>query len=224
MRDQFGHRHRALGADRDIQELVNKLRGALMVDVSEVASLVDSVHPADIADAMKSLTDDEDAALFHSLTSHEQAEVLDEVDGPTLVRLVKLLPHERLAEVISKLPPDEAADVLGALPAEDWPSVLGHIPSPDKILDLMAYAPDTAGGLMSRNHVEVDVEGTQADALDRFREKLDGEFLFYVYAVDSHGRLVGEVDLRTLLRASARTKIKTICERDVVTVEPQMDQ
>lgn len=186
--------------------------------------LVDEVHPADLAAAMLFLSDEEDVALYERLSLEEQAEVLDEVDDTTLARLVNATSSERLATILPKLPPDEAADVLGALPEDRWDEVLGQLVDPEPLRSLLAYPANTAGGVMSSGYVDVPADATQVEALARFRDKKDAEHIFFVYAVEADGYLVGEVDLRTLLTAEAKQVIRDIAHKELVTVPPDMDQ
>src|SRR2546423_757991 len=117
MQDQFGHRHRTLGAKEDVQALAVRIRD-LLTNEEALRAVVDEYHPADIAEAMRYLSDEEDLALFQHLNPVEQAEVLDEVDETTLEALAEATPPDRMAEILGHLSADEAADVLGVLPEE----------------------------------------------------------------------------------------------------------
>lgn len=187
-------------------------------------STVDDHHPADIAAAMRYLTDAEDLAVYQSLTPHEQAEVLDEVDRTTLRRLVEATPRDRLAEIVGYLPPDEAADVLGGLDAERWEEVFGYLKDPEPLRSLLIWPANSAGGLMSRGYVDVPADGNQELALARFRDKAYVEEIFFVYAVEEDNYLVGAVDLRTLLTAEPTVAMRDLANKTVITVPPDLDQ
>jgi magnesium transporter len=225
MPDRFGHRHKTLGVADDPQALAERIRRELQGSSdATLSSAFDEHHPADFAAAMRYLSDEEDLALFRRLRPEEQAEVLDEVDDTTLGKLVAATTPERLAEILPNLPWDEAADVLGALPPAQWEGVLSRMADPAPVRDLLRYPADTAGGIMSRGYVDVREGGTQADALQRFREKGDVEHIFFVYLVDEGGRLVGSVDLHSLLVAEPQTPLRRIADEHVVSVPSDTDQ
>jgi magnesium transporter len=185
---------------------------------------VDEHHPADIAAAMRYLTDAEDLAVYERLTPHEQAEVLDEVDDTTLKRLVSATSPERLAEILPFLLHDEAADIVGALDPAHWDKVLGALKDPEPIRSLLSWPPHSAGGLMSRGFVDVNADATQEMALDRFRDKPDAEHIFYIYVVEEDNYLIGSIDLRTLLSAQAKTLVRDLADKSIVSVAPDLDQ
>ncbi len=147
MKDRFGHRHRTLGVQNDVKGLAAEVAAALRgAGDAGVRAVVDRHHPADLASAMRYMSDEDDRELFRRLDAFERAELLDEVDDTTLGKLVRAVPSEELALILPCLPPDEGADVLGALPASEWEGVLGRMADPEPIRRLLAYAPDTAGG------------------------------------------------------------------------------
>ena len=223
MQDAFRHRHHALGSKADVFALASSLRSAL-ANPGDLQRIADEHHPADIADAMHHLSDEEDLKLFSSLSDHEKAEVLDEVDDTTLKRLVMALSHAEIANIVPNLAADEAADVMGVMPPAEWEGVLAHLKDPKAIRDLLAYAPDSAGGLMSMGYAAVQASSTVGAALGAFRAQKEVEPIFYVYAVDGLGHLVGQLDLWTLLTQDEDKRIEDVVDREVVSVTADMPQ
>jgi magnesium transporter len=192
----------------------------------ELRALLDDLHPADLADAMLFLSPQEEKVVFNLLDPSEAAEVLDEVDDSTEANLVQGTSADRLADIIEELPSDEGADVVGGLDRGEAERVLSLTDreTAQDIRALLAYPPDTAGGIMSIGYVDVPESATQAEALKRFQEKTDAEHIFYVYAVDEHDRLKGIVNLRRLLTADSTTQIRDLMETDIMAVPPECDQ
>ncbi len=77
---------------------------------------------------------------------------------------------------------------------------------------------------MSQAYVDVPAEARQADALARSRELDRSDPIFYVYAVEPDGALVGAVDLRTLLTADPEATMGSLADREVVRVTPELNQ
>ncbi len=210
-------------SENDLRGLCEEARQRLGDDASLRASL-EKVHPADIADAMRYLTDEEDLAVYRVLSAAEAAEVLDEVDASTRRRLVAATPPDRLAEIVGHLPTDEAADVVGVLPKESQEAVLGRLSNGSGVRDLLVYPPETAGGIMTRGYVDCVGTETVAQAIVRFRIQPKVERIFDLYVVSDKGALQGTVDLHTLLRASPETRMDALADATVARVSPDMDQ
>lgn len=223
----FAKRHKLMTVRDDVMNVAQQIRANLGPDKTEaLRAILSENHPADLADAMIFLSEQEDIALFKALDTAEAAEVLDEVDATTEARLLKSVSPDRLADILEELPADEGADVVGGLPKDEADHVLTltDAQTAQDIRTLMAYPKDTAGGIMSLGYVDVSETATQADAIARFREKQEAEHLFFVYVVDSQGRLCGTIDLRTLLTADPTTPVCDLLSEEVVTVAPDCDQ
>ncbi len=227
MKDRFGHRHRIFAVELDAQRMALELRGLLGSGGEQLRRYLEDHHPADLADAMQYLSDDEDVTLFERLETDEAAEVLDELDMSTRSRLVKATSDERLAQVIDLLPEDEAADILGIVAADRAKKFLARSEPrarSGELQRLLAYKPDTAGGIMSSGFVAVQESESRETAIERFSAAQDADDIFFVFVVDAKGRLVGTVDLRTLLRAEPGAKMSDLADRHVPTVQPERDQ
>lgn len=227
MESRFSNRRKLLTARHDAMRVAERIRERLLAKKSdELRAVLDEQHPADLADAMLFLNAAEEKAVFDALDTAEAAEVLDEVDDATEANLIKDTSPERLADILEELPSDEGADIVGGLSEAEASHVLSltEAETADEIRSLLVYPEDTAGGIMSKGYVDVSHTATQAEALERFREKTDAEHIFYVYAVDARGVLQGMVDLRTLLSASPTTRIQAMMYSDIIAVPPECDQ
>jgi magnesium transporter len=223
----FADRRKLLTVQPDVQRLAERLRAQLVAhDPAGMRAVIEDQHPADLADAMLFLSDPEDLAVFHALDAAEAAEVLDEVDATTEASLVLATPPDRLAALLNLLPADEGADVLGPLPPDETAHVLTLLEpaTASAIQTLLAYPPDTAGGLMSLGFVAVTDTATQAQTLARFRAQADADASVYVYVVDAQGGFQGAVTLRGLLAAEPTTPVRQLLEADVVSVPPETDR
>ncbi|HEY7982855.1 MAG TPA: CBS domain-containing protein, partial [Ktedonobacterales bacterium] len=227
----FADRPKLLTVHADVERCAERLRAALTThDRDGVRAVIAEYHPADLADAMVLLNDHEDLAVFEQLDTAEAAEVLDEVDATTKAALVRATPPARLAALLDELPSDEAADVVQALPPETVEEVLA-LTTPAAaaaIRTLLAYSPESAGGLMSLDFVAVPEGVSMAQALDQMRTQARAQPgtapISYVYLTDARGGLAGAVALRRLLGAEPSTLIQTLREEDGLSVPPDMDQ
>lgn len=203
------------------------IRNLLEADeLAELRILLDKQHPADLADVMHFLSDEEELTVFRLLTASEAAEVLSEASDDTEANVLEDTPPHQLADILEEMPADEAADLLEDLPAEEKDRVLALADAEvaEDIRSLLSYPPDTAGGRMTLDFVDVPATATQAQALERFRELSDAEHIFYVYVVDAEEHLLGMVDLRSLLRAAPHTPVRELMDTHLMTVLPDSDQ
>jgi magnesium transporter len=224
---RFSSRRRLLTVRQDAMKVAAAIRDNLAPDrARDLRSILNDLHPADLADAMRFLSAQEEKVVFDLLDPSEAAEVLDEVDSATEANLVRGTSADRLADILEALPSDEGADVVGDLGRDEAEHVLSltDTETAQDIRALLGYRKDTAGGIMSTGFVDVPETATQAEALKRFQEKTEAEHIFYVYAVDHDGRLKGVIDLRRLLTADSSARIRDLMTPDVIAVAPECDQ
>lgn len=183
-------------------------------------------YPADLADVMYFLNDDQDKALFQLLDTREAAEVLDEVDECTREVLVQATTPEQLAKILNELPADESTDILQAAKPEQIERVLSLTDRShaDQIRTLLSYPKESAGGVMSPAFVAVLETATVGDALQALVQAVDAEPIPYIYVVDIHGGLMGFMHLHQLLSADSARRVSNSMMRNYPSVPVDLDQ
>jgi len=91
--------------------------------------------------------------------------------------------------------------------------------------ELMAYPPDTAGGIMTPAFVAIapDLRADETvDALRRVAE--EAETISYVYVVDPEEHLLGVLSLHALVLTRPETPVQDIMIRDAIRVQVDTDQ
>jgi Mg/Co/Ni transporter MgtE len=95
----------------------------------------------------------------------------------------------------------------------------------EEVQELMTYAEDTAGGIMTTEFVAVPAELTAAQTIDRLRElEPNAETIYYVYVTDAAGRLVGVLSLRDLIVAKPDKPLSTFMYAEPVAVKTDASQ
>lgn len=223
----FATRRKLLTVRKDAMQCASDLRDLLAPEKAEaLRTLLTHLHPADVVDAMQFLDEKEDKAVFNALEPSEAAVVLDEVDNTTRGYLVKATSRERLAAIVNALPSDEGADLIGVLSPDEAKQTLalaepGHAAN---VETLLAYKPETAGGIMSLGYVSVRPDVTAAEALNTFRDCPNLEPVLEVYVTDEAGVLIGILDLHRLLKAPPTRPVRDLMHPPDITVPPDMDQ
>jgi magnesium transporter len=90
---------------------------------------------------------------------------------------------------------------------------------------LMAYPPESAAGLMTREVVTLSPDLTAEQALVAIRRVAqEAETIYYVYVTDQAGKLLGVLALRDLVLAAPNTPISQLTRRDLVKVRADADR
>jgi magnesium transporter len=189
--------------------------------------LLDDMRPADVADLIEHLAQDERLFIFELLKPEGAGEVLLEMEAPVQERILGDLDNQVIMKIIQELDSDDAADLVGDLPEERARAIMetvGESISQD-LKTLLPYPEDSAGGIMALEFVAVNAESTIQEAIERIREKREEvENIYYVFVVDDHQRLAGVVSLKSLLLEPPLRRVKEIMNPQVVSAYVYNDQ
>jgi len=183
--------------------------------------------PADVAEILGELSDEEATDLIHRLyLRHAAAEPLSEMDPDESADLVEKLDREEASAILARMDPDDAVDLLFELPEGVQQELLSRLSRRDAkvLVDLLAYPPDTAGGLMSPEIIPLSLSMTVQEAIDALRRRAEeAETVYYAYAVDDDGRLLGVLSLRDMALAPPGKSLRDLVIRDAVFVYVEDD-
>ncbi len=189
---------------------------------AETLQAADLSHPADIAEHLETLPLERQVDLLASIPLEESAEALAELDEHVRVELLESLEPELAGRLLAAMSPDDAADMLDELEEEHRDELLNSLDTDDaeEIRTLMAYDPDTAGGVMNTEVFILEQSLTVDQAIGKMRRDIeDKEIPYYAYVVDGDTRLVGVLSLRDLLLARPGTLLSDrIAGRSVISI------
>src|SRR5205085_11244403 len=102
------------------------------------------------------------------------ADTLEVMRPERQVRIFGEFDEQRRTRLLELMAPDTAADLLGRLGPDTAKENLEHLPTAarDKILELLRYADDTAGGIMTNDIVIVEADLNVGQARSALREPL----------------------------------------------------
>ncbi len=212
-----------IGWDHVEQLKTGRVKGRITVPAKHVSEM----HPADIANIISQVHSAEKTAIFASLTDKTAAEALHELEPKIQALLLMTVDTKKVLGILGKMPVDEVADVLGDIPPEKAEDLL-RLMRPKKsaqVKELLSHPEETAGGLMTTEFVSVENNFSIQQTIEKMRELApEAETIYYVYVADGSARLEGVLSLRTLIISSPDTPISQIMEKDLITVDPEMDQ
>ncbi len=210
------------------REYLDELKSAIEKKDSVVThKLIGHLHPADIADVYDELNIEE-ARFVHLLFDPDKsADVLMELEEDVRERFLNALPSEIIAHnFIERLDSDDAVDILKELPEEKQSEVLKNIENAEQagdIVDLMGYDEDSAGGLMGKELIKVNVNWDLVTCMREMRKQAtEVSEIYYVYVVDNDNILLGTVSLKSMLMSRPNSKIKNIYNNKVISVPTDM--
>jgi magnesium transporter len=179
-----------------------------------------NLHPADLADRLQRLPQDEAAKLVLQLPHETAAAVLADVEEEKLPALLAVFPTARLLELFQSLPPDDVVDLLQHLPAGRRREALAALPAEraHEVKALLRYPEDTAGGIMSNRFIALREDMTVEQVRDLLRARAQEERtedIAYLYVTDATQRLIGIVSLRDLVFRRAERRMGEIMNREV---------
>lgn len=184
-------------------------------------------RPEDIAEALSHLAPAEQRLLIGHIEDDQQAsDVLVQLDDGDLNRVVQIIDFQRLVRLFQKMEADDAADLIGRLPEDMQGRLLSAIKGQEKeqVEDLLAWPADSAGRVMQPVAFRLNDTQTCREAIEALQHAENVEMVFYLYADNEAGQLVGVTSLRNLLTHSPSTRIADIMTPDVITVNPETDQ
>ncbi|MEE4312391.1 MAG: magnesium transporter [candidate division KSB1 bacterium] len=214
--------------EKDLKEISENI--SYLIDSENdalIRNIVYDIHPADIADIIHYLREQDRDYLFKLLEVDVASDVLSELDDVSRNDVLEDMDSVRLTEIIDEMDSDDATDLVSDLPQDIADKVLSQIDLQDseEVKELLVHDEETAGGIMAKEFVSINMNSTVDEAIQEIRRKSEEvEDIFYVYVVDDEGRLVGNIPLKNLILSKPSNKVSQVMETNVVSVKPDVDQ
>lgn len=189
--------------------------------------ILESMHPADLADIVEDLSPDDREAIFETIDSEVAAEALSEVDPDIQASILESLETEKAADIVEEMSPHEAADALAELEeqtSEDILEEMEHEPKAE-VEELLEYPEDSAGGLMNTEYVALPENTTVAGALEALKAHEEIlENLNTLFLVDGEEKLKASVPLARLFLAGGTTPLRDLAAETLIHVDVNENQ
>ncbi len=208
------HIRRAIAAGDELQARL--LADRMLED--DALALLEDLEPAELG------------RLFVFLGDESLAVLLSRLDDRDAARILSRMSADQAADILEEIEPDDATDILYEVEQSD-PDIAGTILvemepiEAAEIRELMAYAPDSAGGLMTPAFVAVFPD-LRADAtVAALRQVAEqAETINYVYVVDRDERLIGVLSLHSLVLSRPETPVRELMFPQLYSVTVDTDQ
>ena len=191
-------------------------------DFNGLRELFKEWPPADIAEIILDLPDDEQVIIFRVLPAALAADVFEYIGIEEQQNLLKAMAHEQVIAILNEMSPDDRTALLEELPSEAARKLI-RLLTPDErrvAQSLLGYPEGSVGRLMTPDFIAVHEDWTVQQVLDFVREfGRDSETLNVIYVVDEHNKLIDDVRMREFLLRPLNTKVSEIRDRNFVSLK-----
>ena len=185
--------------------------------------------PAEIADLLEDADKAEGGEILDRVRSDPEleADVFEELDPDKASRLLDRMPDGEVAGLLGRMRADDAADAIADLRQSRRRRVLDLMPPPQrtKVITLMGFNPESAGGLMNVDFVSCAATATAGTALALIADArtIQPEALIKMHVLDEDKRLAGVVSVIALLQAEAAESVGALMDSDPIRVGSEAD-
>lgn len=185
------------------------------------------MHPADSAKILTYLSDDRLTTLFLKLSQTKQLELFEELPDHDKEKILEHLDDLQTAFILRQTPIDDLTDLFDQLSDKELKKYLDILHKKDrqKVLSLMKFPVDSAGGIMTLDFVTLIQDLTVGQAvsiLQRVKPNID--LHRQIYVIDQYNKLVGYINLEDLVLKSPQTRLEAFLKQVPYAAQVQEDQ
>ena len=207
------------------ESFVDELKSWISRDLSaEITSALTLLFPADIAELFEELSKVECKYCLDHLEVNKAVEVIAEVEEDKREMLLMMYsPKEIASRFIENLNSDDAVDILYALPKALSQEIISYVTDLEysiQLVSLLHHDEDTAGGLMAKELIKVNLNWDLAQCTEEIRKQAENVTkVNAIYVVDNNDILLGIVPLKLILLEKAKTNVSQIFDTNVIYAE-----
>ncbi|RLG80609.1 MAG: magnesium transporter [Thermoprotei archaeon] len=224
------HRDSMAYSTLEYEEIVEKIEELLeRHEFEEVKKIISALKPQDLVGIIERLSTGNRRKLLSLIPSSYYMEILSRLPDEILYEVVMIKGVSKIARIISEMPPDEIADILGRLPVKTRRQVLALLPpwKISEVIELLKYPPESAGGIMTTRIPVFHKDEPIGKVLEKYMIKYQlglYDKLNYAYVVDDDGRLLGWVDIKSLMIMPRDKKIGEVLQKPPAVINALADR
>src|SRR3954451_17713156 len=183
--------------------------------------------PADVAEVILDLPEDEQVIIFRVLPHALAADVFEYLDFEAQEQLLRAMAHEQVVGILNEMAPDDRTALLDELPSAAARQLIRLLTPEERRIAtaLLGYPEDSVGRLMRSDFIAVHEDWTVKEVLDYVRDYgRDSETLNVLYVVDERGKLIDDVRIREFLLRSLTAKVSEIRDENFVALRVNESQ
>ncbi len=185
------------------------------------------MHPADSAKLLTHLSDDRLIRFFLKLSQPKQLELFEELPDHDKEKILQHLDDVQKAFILRQTPIDDLTDLFDELSDKELKKYLDILHKKDrqKVLSLLKFPVDSAGGIMTLDFVTLIKDLTVENAvsiLQRVKPNID--LHRQIYVTDQQNKLVGYINLEDLVLKSPSTRLESFLKQVPYIAQAEEDQ
>lgn len=208
----------------DNQTLLNQIKDNITTVAEQSTPLGSSLwgfflqmHPADMADFFADLSRPQVIELYIPLPDDLKSSVFKELPDSLKVYILAALPQKEKIMILDVLQADELTDLFDFFSDEELRTYLNLLnrTARERVLSLMKFDPDSAGGIMDPQLYSLMEDFTVEKSISILqRLKPQKDVYQRVYVTDEDHHLVGYIDLQDLVLQSPATRISSFMKKN----------
>ena len=205
-------------------EIIELIHHRQFTDLKEV--LIDWT-PADIADLVLSLSDEEQVLVFRLLPKELAADVFEYLDFDTQLSFIRAMSKEKIGEILNEMSPDDRTALFEEMPSNVVKQMITYLSAEEKKVaqQLLGYPENSVGRLMTPDYIAVKKEWTVQQTLNYIRANgKNSETLNVIYAIDDRGLLIDDFKIREFLLSPLDKKVENLMDGNFVCLKVNEDQ
>ena len=177
--------------------------------------------PADVAEVILDLPEDEQVIIFRVLPHALAADVFEYLDRDAQQKLLRAMAHEQVVAILNEMSPDDRTALLEELPSAAARQLIRLLTPQERQIaqSLLGYPEGSVGRLMTPDFIAVQEDWTVQQVLDYVREHgHDSETLNVIYVVDEYGKLIDDIRIREFLLKPLAHTVRDLMEKIFVSL------
>jgi magnesium transporter len=196
-------------------------------DALFITNSFNEMHPADAADIIENLSENDRENLIKLNNFKIDPEVFIELNESIQSEIIKYLSPETIVMILKNLESDDAIQILENIEEKNKNTILSSLPPKDRfaLLESLSYPEDSAARIMQREFTAIPSNWSVGQTIDYLRENKDlpEEFL-EIFIVDNEFKPIGTVPSSKVLRAARDSKMISIMSETQLSIPVDMDK
>ncbi len=196
-------------------------------DASFITNSFKEMHPADAADIIEHLDQNDRENLIKLNSFKIDPEVFVELNESVKSEIIKYLSSDSIVRILKNLESDDAIAILENVEEKNKNIILSSLPPKDRfaLLEGLSYPEDSAARIMQREFTAIPSNWSVGQTIDYLRENKDlPEQFLEIFIVDENFKPIGTVPSSRVLRTPREATMSSIMEESIFLIPVDMDK
>ena len=158
--------------------------------------------PADIADLILDLPEQEQVIVFRVLPFELASDTFEHLELDTQMGLLKAMGKGEASAILNDMSPDDRTALLEELPSSAAKQLIQMLSTEERKIaqTLLGYPENSVGRLMTPDYIAARPEWTISETLEYIRKNAaDSETLNVIYVINGNGKLIDDIRIREII-------------------------